>query len=195
MKHHFFAYVSRLRYIRRWGLMRSLTPENDAEHSLQVAMIAHAIAILGRDRYGRDVNPEHVLALGVYHDVSEVITGDMPTPVKYHSSELRTAYKDVEAMANDRLLSMLPDDLRPAFSPYLSSGADYDHHVVKAADNISAYVKCLEERRAGNREFDAAGESIRAGLTRHALPEVQDFIREFLPSFELSLDELNQAAD
>lgn len=195
MKYHFFAYVSRLRYIRRWGLMRSLMPENDAEHSLQVAMIAHAIAILGRDRYGRDVNPEHVLALGVYHDASEVITGDMPTPVKYHSSELRTAYRDVEAMANDRLLAMLPDDLRPAFSPYLSSGTDYDHRVVKAADNISAYVKCLEEKRAGNREFDAAGESIRAGLTRHDLPEVQDFIREFLPSFELSLDELNQSAD
>lgn len=195
MKHHFFAYVSRLRYIRRWGLMRSLTPENDAEHSLQVAMIAHAIAILGRDRYGRDTNPEHVLALGVYHDASEVITGDMPTPVKYHSSELRTAYRDVEAMANERLLSMLPDDLRPEFGAYLSSGTDYDHRVVKAADTISAYVKCLEEKRAGNREFDAAGESIRAGLARHDLPEVQDFIREFLPSFELSLDELNQAAD
>lgn len=195
MKHHFFAYVSRLRYIRRWGLMRSLTPENDAEHSLQVAMIAHAIAILGRDRYGRDVNPEHVLALGVYHDASEVITGDMPTPVKYHSLELRVAYKDVEAMANDRLLSMLPDDLRPAFAPYLSSDADYDHRVVKAADNISAYVKCLEEKRAGNREFDAAGESIRQALFQHDLPEVQDFIREFLPSFELSLDELNQDAN
>ena len=194
MKHHFFAYVSRLRYIRRWGLMRSVMPENDAEHSLQVAMIAHAIAIIGRENYGRAVNPEHVLALGVYHDVSEVITGDMPTPVKYQTEELRKSYKDVERMANERLLSMLPDELRPAYAPYLSAPVEYDRQIVKAADNISAYLKCLEEKRAGNREFEAAGESIRAGLAEIALPEVQDFIREFIPSFELSLDELNQAS-
>ena len=192
MKHHFFAYVSRLRYIRRWGLMRSVMPENDAEHSLQVAMIAHAIAIMGRDRYGRQVNPEHVLALGVYHDVSEVITGDMPTPVKYQTDELRRSYKDVERMANERLLSMLPEGMRPAYVPYLSAPEDYDRQILKAADSISAYLKCLEEKRAGNREFDAAGESIYRGLTQIELPEVQDFIREFVPSFELSLDELNQ---
>ena len=192
MKHHFFAYVSRLRYIRRWGLMRSVMPENDAEHSLQVAMIAHAIAIIGRDTYGREVNPEHVLALGVYHDVSEVITGDMPTPVKYQTDELRKSYKDVERMANERLLSMLPEELRAAYVSYLSVPEDYDRQVVKAADSISAYLKCLEEKRAGNREFDAAGESLRSSLAEIALPEVQDFIREFIPSFELSLDELNQ---
>ena len=192
MKHHFFAYVSRLRYIRRWGLMRSVMPENDAEHSLQVAMIAHAIAIMGRERYGRSVNPEHVLGLGVDHDVSEVITGDMPTPVKYQTDELRKSYKDVERMANDRLLSMLPEGLRTAYAPYLSAPADYERQLVKAADSISAYLKCLEEKRAGNREFDAAGESIRRTLDAIDLPEVQDFIREFIPSFELSLDELNQ---
>ena len=192
MKHRFFAYVSRLRYIRRWGLMRSVMPENDAEHSLQVAMIAHAIAIMGRDNYGREVNPEHVLALGVYHDVSEVITGDMPTPVKYQTDELRKSYKDVERMANERLLSMLPDGMRTAYTPYLSVPEDYDRQILKAADSISAYLKCLEEKRAGNREFDAAGESLRSSLAEIALPEVQDFIREFIPSFELSLDELNQ---
>ena len=194
MKHHFFAYVSRLRYIRRWGLMRSVMPENDAEHSLQVAMIAHAIAIIGRDHYGRQVNPEHVLALGVYHDVSEVITGDMPTPVKYQTDELRKSYKDVERMANERLLSMLPEGLRPAYEPYLSAPQDHDRQILKAADSISAYLKCMEEKRAGNREFDAAGESIKAALDQIELPEVQDFIREFIPSFELSLDELNQLA-
>ena len=192
MKHHFFAYVSRLRYIRRWGLMRSVMPENDAEHSLQVAMIAHAIAILGRDKYDRQANPEHVLALGVYHDVSEVITGDMPTPVKYQTDELRKSYKDVERMANERLLSMLPEGMRPAYAPYLNAPDGYDRQVLKAADSISAYLKCLEEKRAGNREFDAAGDSIMASLKQIDLPEVQDFIREFIPSFELSLDELNQ---
>lgn len=189
--HHFFAYVARLRYIRRWGLMRSVMPENDAEHSLQVAMIAHAIAEIGRDQYGRDCDPEHILALGVYHDVSEVITGDMPTPVKYHSQELRGAYKGVERMANERLLTMLPDGLRKAFSPYLTEPDGYDRAVVKAADSISAYLKCIEEKRAGNREFEAAGESIRRSLEEIDLPEVQDFLRMFVPSFELSLDELN----
>ena len=195
MKHHFFAYVSRLRYIRRWGLMRSVMPENDAEHSLQVAMIAHAIAIMGRERYGRQVSPEHVLALGVYHDVSEVITGDMPTPVKYQTDELRRSYKDVERMANERLLSMLPEGMRPAYVPYLSTPSDKERQIIKAADSISAYLKCLEEKRAGNREFDAAGESIRTALAQIDLPEVQDFIREFVPSFELSLDELNQPSN
>ncbi len=189
--HHFFAYVARLRYIRRWGLMRSVMPENDAEHSLQVAMIAHAIAAIGREKYGRDCNPEHILALGVYHDVSEVITGDMPTPVKYHSQELRGAYKGVERMANERLLTMLPESLRPSFTPYLTEPEGYDRQVVKAADSISAYVKCVEEKRAGNREFEAAGESIRASLEAVELPEVQDFLAMFLPSFDLSLDELN----
>lgn len=192
--HHFFAYVSRLRYIRRWGLMRSVMPENDAEHSLQVAMIAHAIAVIGRDSYGRDCNPEHILAMGVYHDVSEVITGDMPTPVKYHSKELRTAYKDVEATANQRLLTMLPETLQPAYAPYLCGGGEYERRVVKAADSISAYLKCIEEKRAGNREFDAAGEAISKSIREIDLPEVQDFVKDFVPSFHLSLDEMNSAA-
>lgn len=192
MIHHFFAYIARLRYIRRWGLMRSSMSENDAEHSLQVAMLAHGMALIGKNRYGRDCNPEHIVTLAVYHDASEVITGDMPTPVKYHSLELRGAYKDVEKMANDRLLAMLPEDLRKCFAPYLCEGCDYDHQIVKAADSLSAYLKCVEERRAGNHEFDAAGEAIRRQLNAITLPEVQDFIREFVPSFSLTLDELNQ---
>ena len=189
--HHFFAYVARLRYIRRWGLMRSVMPENDAEHSLQVAMIAHAIAEIGRNQYGRDCDPEHILALGVYHDVSEVITGDMPTPVKYQTQELRGAYKSVERMANDRLLGMLPESLRGSFAPYLSESEGYDRQIVKAADSISAYLKCIEEKRAGNREFEAAGISIRRSIDEIDLPEVRDFLEMFLPSFEMSLDELN----
>ena len=190
MKHHFFAYVSRLRYIRRWGLMRSVMPENDAEHSLQVAMIAHAIAILGRDNYGRQVNPEHVLALGVYHDVSEVITGDMPTPVKYQTDELRKSYKDVERMANERLLSMLPEGMRPAYVPYLSAPADYDRQILKAADSISAYLKCLEEKRAGNREFDNAAAQTYEAMIAMDRPELNWFIDHCLSTFNRNLDEL-----
>lgn len=189
--HHFFAYVSRLKYIRRWGLMHCAVAENDAEHSLQVAMIAHALAVLGRDRYGRAVNPEHVLALAVYHDATEVLTGDLPTPVKYHSTALRGAYASLEELAAGKLLDMLPEAMRPTFSPYLT-GKDSDRALVKAADRISAYLKCLEERRAGNPEFTAAEEDIRRSIEAIDLPEVQDFMREFVPSFLLPLDKLGQ---
>lgn len=189
--HHFFAYVSRLKYIRRWGLMRSTQPENDAEHSLQVAMIAHGLAVIARDRYGKDVDPEHVLALAVYHDATEVITGDLPTPVKYHSPELRTSYKQLEALASQRLAAMLPEIMQPAFAPYLADGEDYAHQLVKVADRISAYTKCMEEQRAGNHEFDAAGENVLRAIEQIDLPEVRDFMAEFVPSFALTLDELN----
>ena len=189
--HHFFAYLSRLKLIRRWGLMRNTQWENDAEHSLQVAMIAHSLALMGRDRYGREVAPEHVLALGVYHDATEVLTGDLPTPVKYHSDELRGAYKSLESMAAQRLADMLPQDLQGQIAPYLQGGDGYARRLVKAADSISAYVKCMEEKRAGNPEFDAAGRNIRASIEALDMPEVQDFMREFVPSFNLTLDELN----
>ena len=190
--HHFFAYMARLKHIRRWGLMRSALPENDAEHSLQVAMIAHGLAVIARERYHRAVEPEHVLALAVYHDATEVITGDMPTPVKYHSDTLRGAYRTLEDMAADRLTAMLPEGMRPAFASYLRPEEDDAWQLVKAADKISAYVKCVEEQRAGTHEFDAAGENIRASLEAMMLPEVRDFMAEFVPSFALTLDELNR---
>lgn len=189
--HHFFAYLARLRYIRRWGLMRSVMPENDAEHSLQVAMIAHAIAVIARDRYGKQVNPEHVLSLAVYHDATEVMTGDLPTPVKYHNEELRSAYRRLEDLSAGTLLEMLPADMKAAFTPYMIQEAGYEHTLVKAADSISAYIKCMEEQRAGNREFDYAAENVRAKLDAVSLPEVRDFLTDFLPSFDLTLDELN----
>ena len=189
--HHFFAYLSRLKFIRRWGLMRSTQAENDAEHSLQVAMIAHGIALMGKQRYGREVNPEHVLALAVYHDATEVITGDLPTPVKYHSPELRTSYKQLESLAAGKLLSMLPESMQGEYGAYLAEGDDYAHLVVKAADRISAYTKCMEEKRSGNHEFDAAGENVLRAIEQIDLPEVQDFMQEFVPSFALTLDELN----
>ena len=190
--HHFFAYLSRLKLIRRWSLMRNTQPENDAEHSLQAAMIAHALALMARNRYGRAVNPEHVLALAVYHDATEVLTGDLPTPVKYHSEGLRAAYGQVEQLASERLLAMLPASMRPAYAPYLAPEGDAEERaLVKAADKLCAYVKCLEEQRAGNHEFDAACDNIRRSLEQNPLPEVRDFLREFVPSFTLTLDELN----
>lgn len=193
--YHFFAYMARLKLIRRWSLMRNTQPENDAEHSLQAAMVAHALAVLARDRYGRNVDPEHVLAMAVYHDATEVLTGDLPTPVKYHSDELRGAYRRVEQLASQRLLEMLPKAMRPAYVPYLlekDSGCAEERALVKAADKLCAYVKCLEEQRAGNHEFDAACENIGAALAENPLPEVQDFLREFVPSFTLTLDALNE---
>jgi len=172
--------------------MRNTQQENDAEHSLQVAMIAHALAVMSRDRYHNDVNPEHVLALAVYHDATEVITGDLPTPVKYHSAALRDAYKRLEAMAATRLTQMLPEEMQGEFGPYLESGATYEHKLVKAADSICAYIKCLEEQQAGNPEFDAAGANVLNFIQEMNLPEVNDFMAEFVPSFTLTLDELNR---
>ena len=191
MSFPFFAYLSRLKLIRRWSLMRNTVPENDAEHSLQVAMIAHAIAVIARDRYGKQVNPEHVLSLAVYHDATEVMTGDLPTPVKYHNDELRGAYHQLEDLSADRLLTLLPEDLKPAFTPYMKQEAGYEHILVKAADRISACIKWMEEQRAGNREFDYAAENIRKSIADIDLPEVKDFLTDFLPAFDMTLDELN----
>ena len=141
MSFSFFASLSRLKLIRRWSLMRNTVPENDAEHSLQVAMIAHAMAVIARDRYGKNVNPEHVLSLAVYHDATEVMTGDLPTPVKYHNDELRGAYRRLEELSADRLLALLPEDMQPAFTPYMKQESGYEHTLVKAADRVSAYIK------------------------------------------------------
>lgn len=191
MSYAFFAYLSRLKLISRWSLMRNALPENDAEHSLQVAMIAHALAVIGRDQFSRFVNPEHVLALAVYHDATEVMTGDLPTPIKYHSSELKDAYRHLEKLSSDRLLSLLPENMRNEFEPYLKQQNGYDRDIVKAADKISAYIKCLEEIRAGNHEFDYAAENIRKSLDTIPWPEVKLFLRDYLPAFNMTLDELN----
>ena len=188
----FYAYMARLKLIRRWSLMRNTIPENDAEHSLQVAMMAHGIALLGRERYGREVNPEHVVTLAVYHDVSEVLTGDLPTPVKYHSDQMRSAFRSVEEQAEERLTQMLPTEMQDDISACMREEGTYARTIVKAADRISAYAKCVEEQRAGNHEFDAAACSILASIQEIDLPEVQDFVNEMMPAFSLTLDELNK---
>ena len=190
---HFFALLSRLKYIERWALMRSSSPENLAEHSLEVAMIAHALCVIGNERYGRSLNAERAALVGMYHDASEIITGDMPTPVKYFNGDIRAAYAEVESAAEERLLNTLPNDLRPVYEQVFSHAEDdYLHRLVKAADKISALIKCVDEEHAGNAEFKTAAASTRGTLAAMAkeLPEVADFMAEFLPSYGRTLDQL-----
>ena len=190
---HFFAYLDRLKLIRRWGLMRNTVPENDMEHSMQTALIAHGLAVLGKTRHQRDIDPEHVVMLALYHDVSEVITGDLPTPVKYKTPDIQDAYRDLEKHARQQLLDMLPDDLRPHFTSYVQPDeSTYEWALVKSADRISAYLKCIEEEKMGNRDFAQAKSTIWESIERNELPEVRAFMREFVPSFSLSPDELSK---
>ncbi len=194
MMHHFFAFMSRMKHIKRWALMRNTWQEDIAQHSLQTAMIAHALAVLKNERFGGGADPERAMTLAVYHEAPETITGDLPTPIKYFNPGIRTAYKQVEAIAADKLHSMLPDDLRPAYTPLLLTPEDDpEWKRVKAADKITALIKCIEETRAGNGEFVKAAAGIRKELDALAqeMPEVEAFLLEFLPSFELTLDELN----
>ena len=192
MEHHFFAYISRMRFIQRWGLMRNTLPENDMEHALQTAMVAHAIAVMGNVRYQRTYNPEHAMALAVYHDSSEVITGDLPTPIKYHNPAIKMEYSKLEELASQQLLSMLPPDLREHYSPLIAHSEDSpEWRLVKAADRICAYIKCLEERKAGNLEFEQARKTVKKSIDQIDLPEVQDFMSECVPGFTMTLDELS----
>ena len=191
MTYPFFAYIARMRYIGRWGLMRNTEPENIQEHSHMVAVLAHALAVIRRDLFGGDLDPEHAAALALYHDAPEILTGDLPTPVKYYNPEIREAYREVEEVSARRLLSMLPEALRPAYAPLLLEDPESPYHaLVKAADKLSAHIKCLEELKAGNTEFRQAAEQTRRALEDSGLPEVAYFLEHFLPGFSLTLDEL-----
>ncbi len=189
---HFFAYMARMKLIRRWGLMRNTQQENDAEHAAQVAMIAHALAALHNARFGGSIDAGQVAALGLYHDASEVLTGDLATPIKYFNPEIKTAYQRIEGVAAQKLLDMLPEDMRGAYAPLLTPDTQaLAWRFVKAADRIAAYLKCVEELRAGNEEFAQAERSILVSIQAIDLPEVDVFMREFVPSFSLSLDQLS----
>ena len=189
---HLFAYLARMKFIRRWGLMHNTYPESVQEHTLRVALIAHALAVIRNRRFGGALDPGRAATLALYHDVPEVFTGDMPSPVKHWSGEIRSAYGAIENAAAERLLGMVPEELRADFHPLLfAQEADAAcWELVKAADKLCAYLKCLEEEAAGNQEFSRAERALRRSVDEIGLPEVRYFLDTFAPSFRLTLDEL-----
>ena len=191
MSYDFFAYISRMKYIARWSLMRSAEAENIQEHSHMVAVLAHALGLIRREIFRQDCDVNALAAVALYHDAPEILTGDLPTPIKYHSRSVKAAYDEVEAVAAEKLLSALPEALRPAYRALLTAPErEEEYALVKAADTLSAYVKCVEERRAGSREFLSAEAASRKKLEAMGLPEVDYFLENFMPGFEKNLDEL-----
>ena len=193
MSHHFFAYMARMKLIRRWSLMKSVSEENIAEHSAQVAQIAHALAVIKNRIFGGNVNADRVTSIALYHETSEVLTGDLPTPIKYYNEEIRRSYKEIEGIANKKLISMLPEALQEDYRALIEVPADsYEHILVKAADKISAYIKCIEELRSGNREFSKAESALKKEIDAYLqYPEVAYFCETFLDTFTKTLDELD----
>lgn len=190
--HSFFAMMARMKYIDRWALMRNSRNENISEHSMEVAMIAHGLAIISNEKCGGEIDIDRVAMMGLYHDANEIITGDMPTPVKYYDENIRQAYKRVEDVASKTMLNTLPDYMKKYYEPLLFFDPKYEKEwkLVKAADKLSALIKCLEELRAGNQEFQTAKKTTEKSLIAMDMPEVIIFIHEFLPAYELTLDEL-----
>ena len=191
MASHFYAMLSRMKNIYRWGLMRNTRQENLSEHSLEVAFIAHALALIRNTRFGGNVDANLCFVAAAFHDTSEIITGDLPTPIKYYNPEIKTVYKDIEQVAQNRLLGMLPDDLRGEITP-LYAPSDEIRQFIKAADKLSALIKCIEEKNSGNREFSSAEQATRRAIDEMQLPEAQVFLNEFMNSFALTLDECTQ---
>ncbi len=192
MNYSFFAMISRMKYIDRWALMRNTDRESLDSHSKEVAVIAHALAIIGNKRFGKTYNPDRAAVLGLYHDAHEIITGDMPTPVKYQNDDILVAFKAVEDSANEKLLGKLPEDLREEFSSLLT-GENEDEELlvlIKAADRLSALIKCIDERKAGNTEFKEAEKSTLKRIKKMNVPEADVFLNEFIPAYEQTLDNL-----
>ena len=191
MPYNFFPMIARMKYINRWGLMRNTQAENIQEHSHMVAVLAHALAVIQNRYYGGQVDPGAVAVAALYHDASEILTGDMPTPIKYDNPDIQNAYMQVESVAERKLLSMLPEDLRADYDDILTLADPEVHALVKAADKLSAYLKCVEELKAGNLEFKKAKEQTYAALCQKPIPALKYFMEHFLDGFELTLDELN----
>lgn len=181
--------LSRMKNIYRWGLMRNSRQENLSEHSLEVAFIAHALALIGNRRLGKNYDANAIATAAMFHDTSEIITGDMPTPIKYYNADIKSVYKDIETVAQDKLISLLPKDLRGDFIPLYKPDKG-EAKIIKAADKISALIKCIEETESGNREFGAAKESTLAAIKALGLPEADIFLNEFIDSFYLPIDDM-----
>ena len=191
MAYSFFPMIARMRYINRWGLMRNTQTENIQEHSHMVAVLAHALAVIENEKFGGQVDPGQVAVAALYHDASEILTGDMPTPIKYDNPAIQSAYQQVEAVAEQKLLSMLPEELRPAYEDAIIIPDPEVKALVKAADKLDAYLKCVEELKAGNAEFRKAKEQTYAALCQNPIPALRYFMEHFLADFSLTLDELN----
>ena len=191
MANEFYALMGRMRYITRWGLMRNTFSENIQEHSHQVAVLAHALALIRRDILGLPgPDPDRCAVAALYHDASEIITGDLPTPIKYYNPDIKNAYKQVERIAGEQLLSMLPEQLRDSYRHLVLEDDEAINPIIKAADKLSAYIKCIEEQKAGNTEFDSAAMQTMDSMKAMELPELDWFITECLGAFSLNLDEL-----
>ena len=191
MRYDFYAFMDRMKYIKRWQLMRSERDENIMEHSQSVTMLAHALAVIRNEVFGGQVDPLKTVLYALYHETSEVMTGDLPTPIKYYNKSIHGAYKELEKSACEKMTGMLPNEMKGAIEPYvLADETSEEYKLVKAADRLSAYIKCLEELRSGNKEFAKAKKSIEKDLHSKNMPEVEYFFEKFIPSFSLALDEL-----
>ena len=191
MSYEFYALLGRMRYITRWGLMRNTFSENLQEHSHQVAVLAHALALIRRDILKLDgPDPDRCAVAALYHDASEILTGDLPTPIKYYNPDIKVAYKQVERIAGQRLLAMLPEELKDSYEHLVLEDDEEVNPIVKAADKLSAYIKCVEEQKAGNTEFDSAAELTMQAMHAMKLPELDWFIDKCLPAFSLNIDQL-----
>lgn len=189
----FFSMLSRMKYINRWGLMNCTRNENISEHSLEVAIIAHCLAILGNERFNKKLNADRIAVMGLFHDCTEIITGDMPTPVKYYNPEIKSAYKEIEEIAKKELIELLPQDIQKYYEPVFDEDiSSYEYKLVKGADKLSAYIKCIEELRMGNDEFKNAMLATERSIKMLHIEEVEMFMNEFIPSYKLTLDEQKQ---
>ena len=189
---NFFGMLSRMKFIKRWGLMKNTISENIAEHSLEVTVIAHALAVIGNVRCGKKLDAEHIAMMGVMHDTTEIITGDMPTPIKYYAPEIRDAYKKVENVAANQLLSEIPEDMQSAYKDILFEDESEEWRYVKAADKLSAYIKCVQERNTGNTDFIQAEITIKKALDEMNMEEIDIFIKNFLPAYTMTIDDINR---
>ena len=193
MSSSFYAMLSRMKYIRRWALMRNSEPENISEHSLEVSMLAHGLAVLGNRRLGKQLDADRGAVIGLFHDAGEIITGDMPTPIKYYNRQMQNVFHEIEDDASEALLAMLPEDIRGDYRSlfFRAEGEEELWRIVKAADKLSALIKCIEESKAGNREFDSARKTLEDAVHALQVPEAELFMTEFLPAYYRTLDELS----